>query len=374
VRQRTSRIALIGPVLPFRGGIAQHATALRRSLAEVTEVRTFSFSRQYPGWLFPGESDRDPAFEGHVEPDTEYSIDSVNPLAWRRVVRRIVEWRPDAVVIPWWTVYFAPSSFYFAGRFRRAGIPVVFLCHNVVEHETAGWRRALTARVLGRGSAYVVHTGIDKENLQRLVPGARIVQQAHPVYEHFPEPTGASKPEHDIELLFFGFVRPYKGLDVLLDAVALVDPALDVRLTVAGESWQGREPIEKQVADLGIEDRVHLDLHYLTDEQIAEYFGRAHAAVLPYRSATGSGVIAVAYNYDTPVIVTSVGGLPDVVVDGRRGFLVPPEDPAALARAIERLASADIAAMRRHVHAYKAEELTWDRLAHAVLEAAGVRG
>jgi glycosyltransferase involved in cell wall biosynthesis len=366
------KIAIVGPVLPFRGGIAQHTTMLRRALAESADVYVMSFARQYPTWLFPGESDRDSAFEGHVEPGTDYAIDSVNPLSWHSGARRIIASQPDAVVIPWWTIYFAFPFGYLARRFRAAGVPVVFVCHNVIEHESAGWRRWLTKRVLRRASGFVVQTRIDEEGLRSLLGEVDVVRQAHPVYEHFPEPTGVLRPEHDLELLFFGFVRSYKGLDVLLEALALVDEELDVRLTVAGEPWHGSEPIEVQVDRLGIADRVQLDLRYLAEEQIAEYFGRAHAAVLPYRSATGSGVIAVAYNYDTPVIVTDVGGLPDVVVEGETGFVVPPEDPQALARAIERLASADLGAMGEAASRYKREQITWEAFASAVLDATGV--
>jgi glycosyltransferase involved in cell wall biosynthesis len=135
VAERHPKVLLIGPVLPFRGGIAQHTTMLLRAFAETTEAHAISFTRQYPRFLFPGESDRDPAFEGHVEPLTEYEMDSMNPLSWRRVVRKALAFAPDVVVLPWWQVYWAPSFSYIARRLRRAGIPVVFLCHNVIEHE-----------------------------------------------------------------------------------------------------------------------------------------------------------------------------------------------------------------------------------------------
>ena len=364
-------VALIGPVLPFRGGIAQHTTMLHRALSQVADVRTFSFTRQYPKLLFPGESDRDPAFAGHVEPGVRYVIDSLNPLTWRAVVREIVSTGPAVVVIPWWTAFWAPCFSFIARRLRRAGIAVVFFCHNVVEHEEAAWKRAVTRRVLASGSAFAVHTRVDERNLREMFPHARVAVHPHPVYENFPCPTGALQREHDVELLFFGFVRPYKGLDVLVEALALVRNDLDWRLTVAGEFWQGSADVRARVASLGLDDRVEIVEGYLSDAEVAEYFGRAHALALPYRSATGSGVVAVAYNYGKPVIVTRVGGLPDVVVEGETGWIVEPDDPEALARAIEGLAQADIDAMARAVDRYVARNMTWSGLAHSVLDVAG---
>ena len=366
------RIALIGPVLPFRGGIAQHTTMMRRALVGVADVKAFSFSRQYPKILFPGESDRDPAFAGHSEPGTSYRIDSVNPLTWSAAVREIREWAPDLVVIPWWTIYFVPCFGYIAGRLRAAGIPVVFVCHNVIEHESAPWRVALARRVLRAGSGFVVHTGIDEQNLLALLPGARIARHAHPVYEQFPPADESMVAEHELELLFFGFVRPYKGLDLLIEAVALVPASVDLRLTVAGEFWNGPDATMARIEELGVADRIEVHAGYMTEDQVAGYFGRAHAAMLPYRSATGSGVVAVAYNYDVPVVVTRVGGLPDVVEDGMTGYVVEPDSPEALAAAIEQLATADIQAMRAAVATYKREHLSWEGLGRAVFAAGGL--
>lgn len=373
MRTSTARVALLGPVLPFRGGIAQHTTMLLRAFSSSGDAQAFSFTRQYPAFLFPGESDRDPAFEGHVEPETRYMIDSLNPLTWGRAVRAIVEWRPDVVVLPWWQVYWAPMYRFVVRRLKAAGIPVIFLCHNVTEHETASWKRAVTRSVLAMGDGHVVQSRVEAEHLRELVPGSEPVLHLHPVYDQFPAATGALAPEHDLELLFFGFVRPYKGLDVLIEAMALLPDDLDVRLTVAGESWQGSEGLRAQIEDLGLSERVDLVDRYLTETEVAEYFARAHALVLPYRSATGSGVAAIAYHYEKPVVVTRVGGLPDVVEDGVTGFVVEPESPTALADAILELSRRDPADMVEAVREFKSTCLTWTGLAEAVLEAGGVR-
>lgn len=366
------KVGIIGPILPFRGGIPQHTTQLLRAFSEKADALAISFTRQYPKMLFPGESDRDPAFEGHMEEHTEYLIDSVNPLTWRVAVKRMIAYHPDVVVLPWWQVYWAPSFSYIARRLRRAGLTVVFLCHNVTEHEAASWKRALTRRVLALGNGHVVQTNLDAEHLRELIPDAKPVLHLHPAYDQFPEPTGTLKPEHALELLFFGFVRPYKGLDLLIEALALLPSDLDVRLTIAGEFWQGSDETRARIEELGLAEKIEIVDRYLSEQDVAEYFARAHALVLPYRSATGSGVVAIAHHYEKPVIVTRVGGLPDVVEDGVTGFVVEPESPDALAAAIENLAERDLTAMVDAVRRFKAEKLTWTGLADAVLEAGGL--
>jgi glycosyltransferase involved in cell wall biosynthesis len=177
--------------------------------------------------------------------------------------------------------------------------------------------------------------------------------------------------EHALELLFFGFVRPYKGLDVLLEALAMLPRDLDVRLTVAGEFWHGAEEARAQISRLGIGNRVTIVDRYLPQEEVADYFARADAIVLPYRSATGSGVVAIAYHYEKPVIVTAVGGLPDVVEEGVTGFLVPPEDPRALADTIARLPDADLDRMAVAARRFKESRLSWAGMARTVLDARG---
>lgn len=358
-------VALVGPVLPFRGGIAQHTTRLRQALADVAEVHTFSFSRLYPKAIFPGESDRDVAYDGHAEPDTSYRLDSISPLSWRRTAREIVSLKPDVLLIPWWTVFLAPCFGYIAHRARRAGITVVFLCHNVIEHESASWRRALTRAVLRNGSRFVTQTFCDSENLRAMLPEASVTVRPHPLYDHFPPAKGSIARLAETELLFFGFVRPYKGLDVLIEAMALTTD-LDVRLTVAGEVWGDATPFTERVSRLGLSERVEFVSRYLSDEDAAEYFAAADWVVLPYRGATGSGVVPLAYHYDRPVIVTRVGGLPDVVRDGTTGLIAEPESPTSLADTIRRATQTPSATMSDGIQAIKAE-LSWDTLVRAVL-------
>ncbi len=338
---------------------------LHRALPELTEHLTISFTRQYPALIFPGESDRDPAFAGYLEPGVEYLIDSLNPLTWRRAVRRVLDFKADIVVLPWWTVYWAICFGYLSRALRRQGLTVVFFCHNVVEHESAGWKTRLTRWVLGQGSRFVVHTSEDAANLRHLLPGAEVRVHMHPVYNQFPVAKNLWPKRGALELLFYGFVRPYKGLDLLIEA--MVQTADNVYLTIAGEFWDGEKQIREQIQALGLSERVELRPRYHTDVETAELFTRSDLVVLPYRSATGSGVVSVAYHYDKPVIATRVGGFLDVVLDGRTGKMVEPEDIEGLAEAINSMTRIGAEAMVPAIRALKGK-MTWTSLAATLLD------
>jgi glycosyltransferase involved in cell wall biosynthesis len=336
-----SRYALIGPTYPYRGGIAHYTTLLAEALREQHEVLLISFSQQYPRWLFPGKSDRDPS-ERPLRTDAEYLLNPLNPLSWRRTLRRLKEWQPDVVVMPWWVPFWAPAwSALGRGIRRLPGRPkLIFICHNVMPHERGKLGFLLpwvTRQTLTPGDGFILHASSDEQILRQILPRARCRVTPIPTYGALGGQTNAlpvALPTDRPLLLFAGFVRPYKGLDVLLEAMALVKRPL--HLLVAGEFWQGTVTYKEQIALLGLGESVTLLDEYLPDETLAACMNRADVVVLPYRSATQSAVVQVAFGYGRPVITTNVGGLAEVVTHEKTGLVVPPEDPVALAAAIER--------------------------------------
>lgn len=357
------KIAILGPVLPFRGGIAQHTTLLIRALSKNCECQVFSFTYLFPKWLYPGESDRDPNYEGYVESNTQYVLNTLNPLTWFQTAARIISGEPDFVLIPWWTFFLGPMSTCLAWLFRRQGIEVVFFCHNVMDHEQASWKRWMTRLALRRGTRFVVHTQTEARQLKKFVAKSSILIHPHPIYDQFPEAEPLLARRAKIELLFYGFVRPYKGLDILIEAMRELKD-VDTFLTVAGEFWGDEEEHRKNIEDSSLADRIEIISRYVSDKETAELFGRADVVVLPYRSATGSGVIPIAYNYRKPVVATRVGGLPDVVIDGKTGWLSD-VDPASLAKTIRNIDPAKLPSMKRNIDRV-AERLSWDSLAATV--------
>lgn len=367
------KIALIGPTYPFRGGIAHHTTLLCRALRSRHEVLFISFSRQYPGPLFPGRSDVDPSREPLTANPVEHVIDSLNPATWVRAARKINRFSPTMVIVPWWVTFWAPLNLTLTALLRRRGRPeIVFLCHNVVEHERHPIKALVTRLVLRRADRVVTHSEEETARVRALL-GARhkrVVTGFHPTYAPLGG-QGLSREEARARLglppdrpvlLFFGFVRPYKGLDLLLTALAKVREGLPAELLVVGEFWGDRSRYERMIERLGLGEAVRIVDRYVPNELIEPYFAAADLVVQPYRSVSGSGVCQLAYGLGRPVIATDVGSLSEVIEDGVNGRLVPAGDAFALAAAIRESLDPGLLAHLNRGATATAERFAWDRL------------
>jgi len=357
------RVGLIGPVLPYRGGIAQHTTMLHRTLRAKVDLLSVSFKRLYPKWLYPGKTVLDSGYKGHKEDGVAYDLDPLNPVTWEKVCRRFIKHAPQTVIIPWWTVFCTPCYLSICSYLRQKGVKILFLCHNVVEHEMTEWKMTASKLVLSQGSRFFTHSEAEAARLKALIPKAEISTYPHPVYHKFQGPLVKHGRRAKLELLFFGLVRPYKGLDILIEAMYQLRKE-DIFLTIAGEWWYKDESLKSRIQS--VKDRIEVVDRYITEGETATFFDRADVIVLPYRNATGSGVIPLAYHYGKPVITTTVGGLPEVVVDGVSGRLVKPEDPDALAKVLQEFLLMDPASMHEGVRK-TAESMTWEGLAECIL-------
>lgn len=310
------RVALFGPVHPFRGGIAHYTTLLNRTLLdEGHTVLLVSFRRMYPGWLFPGESDRDPSATPLQAANPHFWIDSLNPLTWLTTFARLRNFQPDRIVISWWTPFFAPL-WYTLALLNRLFLrrELVVLCHNVLPHEESRVDRLLARTVLCWADRIVVQSEREQSRLLQLLPAADVGIAPHPVYDMWAEgrilQTEArarlNLPPDLPVLLFFGIVRQYKGLDSLLEALPHIQSATgDLLLVIAGEFWDERSAYEQQIRALGMEKSVRIDSRYIPDEEVALYFSAADLLIAPYRSVTGSGVIQMAAGFGVPVVTTA---------------------------------------------------------------------
>jgi glycosyltransferase involved in cell wall biosynthesis len=335
------KICLIGPTYPFRGGISHYTTLLYRHLKKRHEVHFFAFTRQYPKWLFPGESDKDRSSSPIREDDVEHILDSLNPITWLQVFLRIKRVNPELVIFPWWVSFWAPQFWTIITLtkiFTRAQI--LFICHNVVEHESKTFDKICTRFVLKKGDYFIVHSGEDLENLKRIIPDAHIKQSFHPTYEVFHSGT-ISKEQAQKQLnikgniiLFFGFVRPYKGVNYLIEAMPMILKHRDLTLLIVGEFWKGEAEYRKQIEELGVAENIKIVNRYVPNEEVSVYFAASDLVVLPYVSATGSGIVQAAFGCHKPVISTNVGCLPEVIDNARTGYLIPPRDPQAIADAV----------------------------------------
>jgi D-inositol-3-phosphate glycosyltransferase len=336
-------ICVIGANHPATGGAAPFNAALVGALRELGPVRFLSWSRLYPPHGRKG-SGRETAVATAPREPSDDVLDYLNPLSWRAALAEARSFGARALVLPWLHPVAAPPYRYLLGNAPHAVARIV-ICHNVVPHEPVPLGDALTRAVLRRADVLVTHAPQQRAELAALrVDGPRLVEGFHPRFAAAARPSAdavaaerARQGSPELALLAFGAVRPYKGVDLALHALALVDPALRVRLVVAGVFWDGGAELQAQVDRLGLHARVELRDGYVQDDEAAVLFAACDASLLPYRSASQSGVVQLSFAHGRPVLATNVGGLPAAVADGVDGILSAPT-PAALARSIERMA------------------------------------
>jgi D-inositol-3-phosphate glycosyltransferase len=373
------RVALVGPVHPWRGGIAQYLGLLGESLMSRAEVRGMTFTRQYPGFLFPGESQRDPAAEPPRFP-VSATLDSIGPWSWRATARALEAFAPGLVILKWWLPFFGPAFASAVGPLRGRGTRVMLVCDNLVPHERRPFDLAFTRWMLRNSDGYLVMSESVERDLDRLKPGAPRRRVLHPLYAQFDRGRTTREGARarlglDGEVaVFFGYVRHYKGLDTLLEAWPAVRARRPVTLVVAGEFYEDAAPyralVEKANAGAKGAAPVRLLDRYIPDDEVEALFKAADVVVLPYRSATQSGVTHVAYALGVPVITTDVGGLAETVRPGETGLVVPPEDSKALADAVVRYFAEGMGPRLREGVRSLQRQHSWDVLAERVVELA----
>jgi len=370
------RIGLVGPAGPWRGGIAHYVDALSETLAgRGHDTRIVSFRRQYPALLFPGTTQME--IDGVSRPETERSLDTLNPLSWRAAGRALAAWCPAGVLFNYWLPFFVPTYAGVARQIARAGSRVFFDCHNVLPHERRPFDGPLTRWMLKLPDAFIVHSSAVRDDLLRLRPAADVTVTPLPLSADFPDGPGRARARSDLGLpadgavlLFFGFIRAYKGLDVAIDALSRLPTS--THLVVAGEFYDRKEPYLARIADAGLAGRVRLHDGYIPRDRVGTYFDAADVVVLPYHRATQSGILPLAWRYRTPVVATRVGGLTELIKDGVNGVLIPPGDPEALSEAVKSVLESDLANELRDGIDRSRDAFSWPRLGEVIERA--VRG
>ncbi len=339
-------IIIVGPAYPLRGGIAHHSALLARELGKKHTVQIITFKRQYPKLLFPGKTQKETGGE-LLSVQSEELLDSINPLNWMTVGWNIRARAADLIIFAHSMPFFGPCYGTIAAIARwKSKTKTLFLCHNIIPHESRFGDVVFTKYAFMFADFFLVQSHEVEHDLLSLAPGARYVVSPHPVYEMFGSrlPKGESRNRLGISAtkvpLFFGYVRRYKGLGVLIEAMKQVKISIsDLVLLVVGEFYEDESLYRKQVKNMGLESSIRFVSEYVAQEDVATYFSAADIVILPYLSATQSGIAQIAYNFNKPVIATDVGGLKEVVRDNFTGFLVPPNDPDALAKSILRFYS-----------------------------------
>ena len=360
------KIAILSSFYPLRGGISQFNASLLEGLGKSHEVKAFTFKRQYPSLLFPGKTQYVTPDDEAVPVQAEALLDTACPFSWGKTARAIRAWGPDLLVMKYWMSWFAPSLGW-VERHVGPRCKVVPVLDNVIPHEPHWFDKPLTRWFLRGCDGYVTMSQSVTDDLLQLVPDARYTLLPHPLYAHFGEklPRDEAAAQLGIDparktLLFFGLIRDYKGLDILLEAFRGLPE--DYQLVVAGEPYGSFGKYQAIIDSLPGKDRVHVFPDYIRDSEVKRFFSAADVTVLPYRSATQSGISSISYHFEVPMIVTDVGGLKGTIGDRGTGLVAPAAEPEAVRKEIlgyfadGSVRERCLAAIRR-----EKERLSWDR-------------
>lgn len=335
------KIRFLSTFFPFRGGIAQFNALMYREMEKQHDVKAFTFKRQYPNLLFPGQTQYVTDNDVADKIPSHAVLDTINPFTYIKTAREIKRSNPDVIITKYWMTFFAPSLGFVLGRFKGRAVRISVL-DNVIPHERRFFDHAFNRYFLKRNDGFVVMSDKVLADLLHYQPEAKYLRMDHPVYDQF-GPRLAQQdalkslgieytPSHKY-LLFFGIIRKYKGLDLLIEAMSKLGE--DYQLIIAGEVYGAFDDYQAIIDQHALSQRVHLFNHYIPDDKVGLYFSASDVCVLPYRSATQSGIISISKHFEIPVIATDVGGLKESITHGETGLMVERPEPALIAESIQ---------------------------------------
>ncbi len=394
------RIIIVGTAYPLRGGIAHYVALLSQTLVKRGhDVKIITFKRQYPKFLFPGKSQEETSpppkpsphevgrgmrtvgalGEGGVIADT--IIDSINPFTWRKAGAAAAAFKPDLIIFKYWIPFFAPAYGVIARTAKRITrklgkeCKIAFIADNVLPHEKRPGDIMLTKFAFRAVDYFIVQSDTVEHDLKIVDPHAKFIRLDHPVYENFGSRIDLSEarkklsiPDDAPAILFFGYIRKYKGLDILLRAMPhIIESLPEIRLIIAGEFYGDEKEYRSIIESLHIPAKnLVLATDYIPNDDVALYFSAANVAVLPYRTATQSGIVQIAYNFDVPVIATNVGGLAEIVIDGKSGIIAEAATPEAIAEAVLRYFQQYMESSLTEGVIQEKKKYSWDTFAEGV--------
>lgn len=333
------KIALLSCFPPYRGGISQFNTHLLEELGRGHDVRAFNFRRQYPEILFPGRTQY--VDDGSaVSVESTALLDTANPFSYIKTLRAVRDWAPDLLVVRYWMSWFAPSLGYVT-RHMKGRCKVISILDNVIPHEPHFFDAPLTKYFLSGSDGCITMCESVAGDLKKLSPAKPHIVLPHPLSDQFGQSLDRTACRRELgldearhTLLFFGLIREYKGLDILLDAFDSLDGSY--QLVIAGEPYGSFDKYAAKISSSPAKERIHLFPDFIADSEVGKYFSASDLVVLPYRTATQSGVSPVAVNFGVPLVVTPVGGLQEQIGDRGTGLVSGDCTPAAVAEQIRR--------------------------------------
>jgi glycosyltransferase involved in cell wall biosynthesis len=333
------KIAFLSTFYPYRGGIAQFNANLYREMQKEHEVKAFNFKRQYPNFLFPGKTQYVTEKDIADKIDSVRCLDSINPLSWRKSSKLINHEKPDILISRLWMSFFGPSLGYVNKRAMKNGSTVVSILDNVIPHEKRFFDKSFTKYYIKHNHGFLAMTESVKNDLLSFDPKAKVILRPHPLYNHFGKKLDKKNAQERLGLdpskktiLFFGIIRDYKGLDNLIKAFGKLDESY--QLVIAGESYGSFKKYEDEIATVKNKQNIKTFVEYIDDNRVTDFFSAADVVVLPYRTATQSGITAISYHFNIPVIATNVGGLEETIKHEKTGLIVKENTPEKITDSI----------------------------------------
>jgi D-inositol-3-phosphate glycosyltransferase len=331
-----AKIFIIGPAYPLRGGLATFDELFCKAFNEQGhECEIISYSLQYPNFLFPGSTQFDTSGNEPKYLKIHTLINSVNPLSWIKTARFIKKQKPDFIVFRFWIPFMGPALGSIARMVRKSGVKVLAITDNVIPHETRPGDVAFAKYFIKSCDGFITMSKAVMKDLEKFTHTAYKKYLLHPLYTSFGEKLNKAEARNKLNLpgdkqlvLFFGLIRNYKGLDMLLDAMYELKTNPDITLVIAGEFYEDKQPYLDLIKKYGIGEQVILHGKFIANEDVKLYFSAADLVALPYRTATQSGVTQVSFHFEVPTLVTNVGGLGEIIPDKIAGYVVEPNGKA----------------------------------------------
>lgn len=365
------KIAYLSTFYPFRGGIAQFNAALYREFEKSNDIRAFNFSLQYPKLVFPGKTQLVQPGDKVDKIDSEQILNSVNPITYYKTASRINSYLPDILLTKFWMPYFAPSLGFVAGK-MKPNVKKISVLDNVIPHELRYGDISFIKYFLNKNDGFIVMSESVKRDLIKIKPNAKYIIHNHPLYNHFGYKIQKREARAQLGLpgdkkiaLCYGFIRDYKGIDLAIQAFSKLSK--DYHLVIAGEVYGSFEKYDALLDDFKVRDRVSIFTRYISDDETSFFFSAADVCLLPYKSATQSGIVAIAYHFDLPVLATNVGGLSEMIKPFGAGLIIEAANPNSIAESIKEYFNYNPKDFIANIHRYK-ELATWSNLADSIIK------
>ncbi|MFO7447508.1 MAG: glycosyltransferase [Ignavibacteriaceae bacterium] len=339
------KIVIIGPAYPYRGGPSTFVSYIYKTVKNRFDVVVYNYKLLYPSFLFPGTTQFDKSKEKKFIIPNERIVNSINPFNWLMTSKKLKQENADLVVFDWWHPFFGPCHFSISGLVKnRYKGKILFITENYISHEQNRVDKILTRIGLNNADSFMALSEIVEKELKVNFPGKKIYRSELPSFDLFSEDAVFErinerkelgfKPEDKV-LLFFGYVRKYKGLDVLIEALpGILNKIPEAKLLIVGEFYDSVSNYSELIERLKLSDKIKLINEFVPNEKVGKFFAAADLAILPYRSATQSAVLNVSYSFNMPVVVTNVGGLSEFVEDRKTGIIIQPGKPEEIVKGV----------------------------------------